>query len=118
MEHSEHFRKDGMAYVKISDDIGSATSEEEAKWVIIRQIIDDYARIHPKEIAEDLKICKILRESMAHTGKKDSSLRWGFRCSPAIVRLIERKFPDFFTHRKNISQFMKRFPGFTIAESV
>lgn len=110
---SEHFRKEGLYVIRPSDDSSGAVSEDGAKWSIIESIIEDYTRVHPREMRECIQVAKMIRESSKQESK---SLRWGFRIPPGLLRIIERRFPDAFTSTKNVSMFMKKFPGFNVCE--
>lgn len=104
-------------YVVRPDESTSGFSSDGAMWSMIEKLIEDYTKVHPKEVRE------LLKENQAIRGMLDNEyaaskrgIRWGFRLPPALVRLIERRFKNFFVDRNNVRKFMDKFPGFRVAE--
>ena len=107
-----------MYVVRPDDNIGTQSdSSEDIMWKTIDQLMNDYMKVHPQEMRAILIENKALRESMTndHASSKEG-MRWGFRLPPGLVRLIERRFREIFTDRRNVHKFMARYPGYRVAE--
>lgn len=109
-----------MYVVRPDESVGAPSdSVSDIQWKMIDTILHDYTKVHPKEIRDILFENKAIRESMLNEyGSSKQGLRWGFRMPPALVRIIDRRFPDFLTNRSNIHNFMERYPAFRVCETV
>lgn len=115
----EHLRQKGMFVVKASDNLGSpSASADDIKWKILTQLVEDYARVHPKEVREIVIDNKVLAKSSKNQYASSDSIRYALRTPPGLVRLIERKFPNFFIDKKNLHRFMDTFKAFRIPETI
>ena len=106
-----------MVVVKPTD-IGGI-SDEDATWKMVEALMHDYCRVHPKEIRDILRENTMLRQSMENehaSGKQ--GLRWGVRMPPGLVRLIDRTFPHFLSTKRTLHEFMRRYEGFRVCETV
>lgn len=114
----EHLRQSGL-YVVRPDEFVSGFSSEDVQFKIIDQLIEDYTKVHPKEMHELLHENKSIREAMKDQyGSSGNGLRWGFRLPPALVRVIERRFPNFFVDRNAIHKFMERHKELCVCETI
>jgi len=106
-------------YVTRPDENVSGFSSDDIMWKIIDGLIDDYGKIHPKEIQDILTENRAIRETMKNQyGSSGGGLRWGFRLPPALVRVIERRFKDFFVDRTNVHKFMERYKQYCVCETI
>lgn len=117
----EHLRKTYMVTVRPDEGLASVSdSSDELEWKMVCQMVKDYARVHPKEMADLKKDNRVLRESTfnQYGSSSQGALRWGFRLPPGLVRLIDRRFPRFLVTKSKIHRFMEQFQDFRVCETV
>jgi hypothetical protein len=117
----EHLKGNKIVIVKPTEDVGSLASDsEDIKWKIVDTMIRDYTKVHPKEMLDLIKENKAIKESIENefARSKGGGLRWGFRLPPGLLRIIERRFPDIFTDKQQITKFMKQYPALRVCEIV
>lgn len=108
---NEHLR--GTHFFVARADEMSGSSEEDIKWKVITALVEDYSKIHPQEIREIIEENKKTNSTFLSAFNR-TELRAAFRCPPGLIRVIERRFPNLFTDKDNVHQFMRRFPGFSL----
>lgn len=93
-------------------------------WGRIEEIIEDYTRLHPKEMMECLRHAAVSRE-MAFNAyglnkeDKNSELRNGISIPNGLLIAIMTFDPEFLENKSNkLTQFRKRFSGFNTSKRI
>jgi hypothetical protein len=90
------------------------------KWEIIDKMIRDYVKLHPEEMKTFLNDVRNRRASLKRdTGSSDTkSMRLSVSMPSDLYMRISEFFPEVFQSNENVSNFMRRFQGFTIPKNV
>lgn len=90
------------------------------KWEVVEGLIQDYAKLHPKEMRLFMEANAYARVRVKNKfASSDShSLRWGMNMPPGLDVLIKKYVPEVLETKDNFHTFMRKFPGFRICEVV
>lgn len=118
-------RKDGMLKGVWSIDASSAKGiGTHDYWGRIEEIIQDYTRLHPREVTECLEHASRQRD-MAYnfyglnTEDKQSTLRNGISIPNGLIIAIMTFDPEFLENQgKKLTEFRRRFPGFNTSKRI
>lgn len=116
----EHLRKSNMLVIRPDEGLSSpGDTAEDVEWKMVCAMVENYTRVHPKEMQELLQENRVIRESMLNQhGSGSDGLRWGMRLPPGLVRIIDRRFPKFLVTKSNLHRFMEHWKEFRVCETV
>lgn len=100
----------------------------EAKWKDIEDLINRWAKRNPAGAYANEKWIKEARETLIDKkfgkmgGKEDKTTgitnKFGVSIHPELIQYIQAFYPDFMDSKKDLHEFMKRFPKFRVPETV
>jgi hypothetical protein len=89
------------------------------KWARIENAIQEYTKLHPQEMAEALLDVEYHRQAQINQyGASSSGIRHGAMLPPGLGFKLEIIDPELFTNRNNLHEFLKRFPGFRVYNTI
>lgn len=97
---------------KISADVNSDF------WAQVRQFIEDYSKVYPKEMYEVLQETQRLREEAERASKVGILGRNAYNIPVGLAVMLNNNFPELFADKNLTHMFMKKFPGFTIPNKI
>lgn len=116
----------GGRIIKVTkDSVEMAVIQPEKARVDQMEVIDglvrDYTLLHQEEVREIVAYARRVRGGLYHpTGsfKNRSGGRLALILPPGLKFLVERWYPNYFSEKKNVRAFMRKFPGFRIPERI
>jgi hypothetical protein len=88
-------------------------------WDRIDQVITEWAKIHPLEMAEHIRLVHELNSMQDNDlGSGKEGLRYGAEVPTGLGIQLQLVLPDLFTNKALLHKFMKRYKGFTVATRV
>jgi len=117
MQEHWKLKQDGQIAGVWGLDLSKATGD---RWDRIDQVIQEWTKIHPLEMAEHLRLVHEINKSMKNDlGSTDSkSLRYGVEIPTGLGIQLNLLDPDLFTNKTLLHKFMKRYKGFTVCTRV
>lgn len=105
MEDNYIVGKDGLSVFKFTPD------KSLDKWTQIDSLIRDYSKVHGEEVKEVLFAAHGMRQEAQKKNTLD--MKQCLMLPAGLNIILKREFPDLFTDRMQMQQFMKKFPGFS-----
>lgn len=97
--------------------------DKKNQWDIVRGLVEDYARLHPQEVASAIRLVRDIRIQLAMESNKEAlgrenKVQHALKLPEGLLTLLVKTFPDLFQDSKNVIEFGRRFPAFQVAEGV
>jgi hypothetical protein len=119
MEKQEHWKTNDAGQLKgvWGLDLSKITRGDD--WSKIDQIITEWTKLHPYEMAEHILFVKELNSVQKNdTASSKEGLRYGVEIPTGLGIQLQLILPELFTNKTLLHKFMKRYKGFTVATRV
>lgn len=94
----------------------------EAKWKDVEDLINRWAKRNPRGAIENEKWVKEsnagLNDKKFAKSSSEAMGRLGVSIHPELLQYIEAFYPDLFSTKDGLHEFMRRFKKFTVPESI
>lgn len=94
-------------------------------WMMVAQIIEDWAKTHPNDLKEHLEVVKIKRAQQNNSfgnGSTDANNRALISLPEGLLFTLKKQFPELLEANaqgvEKLKTFAKKFPGFRVCEIV
>jgi hypothetical protein len=90
----------------------------DAKWRDVEDLINRWAKRNPQAAMDNERWIKESREELKDKKFGAGALagRFGVSLHPELMNYIQAFYPDFMDSKKDLHEFMKRFPKFRVPE--
>ena len=86
---------------------------------ILDQVVENWTKLHPVEMAQHLiEVAEVSAEQKNKFASSKTGLRYGCSVPVGLGLQLELVEPDLFSNRQLLHKFMRKFPGFRVAQVV